>query len=103
MAVEERLEVVVAVIGDLCRVEDRVYIWHGLRKARACLVIDDSDALLAVGWVGDAVETVDDAAYDRLAPRHVGRLFQAQNGEGCQAAVCLDEEPQVSYDDLTVD
>ena len=59
-AVEEGLEVVVAVVGDIGGIEDGGDIGEVLQSAGACLVIDDADTVLACLGVGDAVETVDD-------------------------------------------
>lgn len=103
VAVEEGLKVVVAVVGNLGRVEDGVDVGHGPEVAGAGLVVDDADAVEACLWVDNAVETVDVAADDGAAPRHFYALLEAEDGEGRQSAVGLDEQPHVSDNDLAVD
>ena len=65
VAVEEGLEVIIAVVGNLGWVEDCIDVRHGLRTAGTGLVVDYTDALLAADRVGDAVETVDDTSCGR--------------------------------------
>jgi hypothetical protein len=103
MAVEEGLKVVVAVVGNLRGVEDGIDVWHGTEMTNSCLVVDDADTILACGGVSDAIETVDDAAYLCLIPRHGNGMLEAEDGEGRQTAVGLDEQTYVADDDLAVD
>ena len=103
MAVEEGLKVVVAVVGNLRGVEDGIDVWHGTEMTSSCLVVDDADTILARDWVGNAVETVDDAANLCLTPRHRDGMLKAEDGEGRQTAVGLDEQTYVADDDLAVD
>lgn len=69
----------------------------------ARLVVDDTDELLAVEGVCDAVETVDESSGDGSAPGHVDGQFEAKNGEGCQTAVCFDKQAYVADEYLAVD
>ena len=56
--VEQGLQVVVAMVGRAVGTEDGVDVGRrGLQPSAACLVVDDADALAAVG--ADAVEAVD--------------------------------------------
>ena len=103
VAVEEGLEVVVAVVGDLGGVEDGIDVGQGTEMTGSGLVVDDTDAFFASGRVGDAVETVDDATHHAVAPGHGDGELEAEDGEGGQAAVGLDEQADVADDDLTVD
>ena len=69
----------------------------------ARLVVDDTDELLAVEGVCDAVETVDESSGDGSAPGHVDGQFEAKNGEGCQTAVCFDKQAYGADEYLAVD
>ena len=62
VAVEEGLEVIVAVIGDVGWIEDGSDVGQGLQSVGTCLVVDHADTVLARLRIGDAVEAVDDAA-----------------------------------------
>ena len=108
ITVEEGLEVVVAMVFQTLWVEDGIDISERLQTAAACLVVDDADALLAVGG-GDQVEAVDGATDGYLRAsrghtvRHLDEIFEAEDGEGRQPAVDLEELMEVTDDDFTVD
>ena len=103
VAVEEGLEVVVAVVGDLGGGEDGIDVGQGTEMAGSGLVVDDTDAFFATDGIGDAVETVNDATHHAVAPGHGDGELEAEDGEGGQAAVGLDEQADVADDDLTID
>ena len=67
------------------------------------LVVYDADTFFSADGIGDAVKTVNDATNLCLSPRHVYALFEAEDGEGRQTAVGLDEQTYVFDDDLAVD
>lgn len=103
VTIEEGLEVVIAVVGNLGRVEDRIDIGHGTEMTGTGLVVDDTDAFLAADGIGDAVETVDVTTDDGLVPWHVYTLLKTEDGEGGQTTVGLDEQTHILDNHLTVD
>ena len=103
VAVEECLEVIIAVVGNLCGVEDGFDIGHRTEMTGTGLVVDDADALLTSSEVGDTVETVDDTTDLCLSPRHGYTFFEAEDGERCQTAVGLDKQTHIFDHHLAVD
>ena len=103
ITVEEGLEVIIAVVGNLGGVEDSIDIGHRTEMAGTGLVVDDTNALLAADGIGDAVETVDITTCNAVAPRYLHALLEAENGKGRQAAIGLDEQTHIADDDLAVD
>ena len=59
VTIEEGLEVVIAVVGNLGGIEDGINIGHRTEMTGPRLVVDDTDALLAADGIGDTVEAVD--------------------------------------------
>ena len=88
--------------GNLCGVEDGVDVGHRTEATAASLVVDNPDTFLATHGVCDAVETVNDTSHEGVAPRHPYALLDAEDGEGRQTAVGLNEQPHVFNDDLAV-
>ena len=103
MAVEEGLEIIVTVVGNLGGIEDGLGVGHGTEMTGTGLVVDDADTFFATDGIGNAVKTVNDTTNLCLSPRHVYALFKAEDGEGRQTAVGLDEQAYVFDDDLAVD
>ena len=103
VAVEESLEVIIAVVGNLGGVEDGVDIGHGTEMTGTSLVVDDTDALLAADGIGDAVETVDITTCNAVAPGNLHALLEAEDREGCQATIGLDEQTHIADDDFAID
>ena len=100
-------------VVDAGGVEDGLYVGQILLAAPAGLVVDHADALAAGGGVGDAVEAVDDAADgsgERLLVADGGNgiwhrdfLLKAEDGEGREPAVGLQQLAHIADDDLAVD
>ena len=103
VTIEEGLEVVIAVVGDLGGIEDGIDIGHRTEMTGTGLVVDDTDAFLAADGIGDAVETVDVTTDDGLVPWHVYTLLKTEDGEGGQTTVGLDEQTHILDNHLTVD
>ena len=103
VTVEEGLEVVVAVLLNVGRVEDGVDIGQRFQAAGARLVVDHADALFASDGVIDHVETVDKSTYLHVAQHHADRMFEAEDGERRQTTVEFQKLMDVMDDDLTVD
>ena len=61
MAVEEGLQVVVAMILETLLGEDGVDIGDGFQSLASRFVVDDTDALVSI-WRRDAVKTVDESS-----------------------------------------
>ena len=106
--VEEGLEIVVAMVLQTFWGEDGIDVGEGFQPVAAGLVVDNADALGAVGD-GDEVEAVDGAADVEplagggYAVRHLDQTLEAEDGEGRQATVDLEELMDVVDDDLAVD
>ena len=103
VAVEEGLKIVVTMVGYLSGVEDGFDVWHWLQTTGTGLVVDHPYALLSAGSVGDAVQTVNDSADGGITPGHVDGVLKAEDGEGRQETVGLDEQTHVLDDHLAVD
>ena len=103
MAVEKGLEIIVAVVGNLCGIEDSLDVGHGTEMTGTGLVVDDADTFFATDRIGNAVKTVNNTTNLCISPRHVYALFEAEDGEGRQTAVGLDEQVHIFDDDLAVD
>ena len=103
MAVEEGLEIVDTVVGNLGGIEDSLNVGHGTEMTGTGLVVDDADTFFATDRIGNAVKTVNNTTNLCISPRHVYALFEAEDGEGRQTAVGLDEQAYVFDDDLAVD
>jgi len=103
VAVEEGLKIVIAVVGDLRRVEDGINIGHGTEMTGTGLVVDDTDALFAADGIRDAVEAVDDTTGNGIAQGHVDGELKAEDSEGRQTTVGLNKQTYITNDDLAVD
>ena len=103
VTIEESLEVIVAVVGNLGGIEDSVDIGHRTEMTGTSLVVDDANALLAADGIGNAVETVDITTSNAVAPRYLYALLEAENGKGRQATIGLDEQSHIADNDLAVD
>ena len=103
VAVEEGLEVVVAVFLDVGGVEDGVDIGQGFQAAGTGLIVYDSDVILACFWIGHHIEAVDEASNLPVAQLVGDGLFEAEDGEGREAAIEFEQLAHVADDDFAID
>ena len=113
VAVDEGLQVVVAVVLDVVGVEDGLDVGQVFLAKGTGLVVDDADTVAACLGIDDGVEAVDDACDggdDGLGAvggsdvaLHADGFLETEDGEGRQAAVVLEQLTDIADDDLTVD
>ena len=103
VAVEEGLEIVVAVFLDVGGVEDGVDIGQGFQAARASLIVYDSDEVFASFRIGHHVEAIDETTNLPTAEVVGHGLFEAEDGEGREATIEFEQLAHVTDDDLAID
>ena len=102
VGIDERLQVVVGMFVDVVGLEDGIDVGQRLQAFAARLVVDHSDVLV-VDEVESVDATADGGGLELTIERALDVALEAEDGEGCQAAVDGDELTEVVDDDLAID
>ena len=103
MAVEEGLQVIVAMTGDVGGVENGIDVRKVFLSMESRFIVNHAYAFKTGLRVGNLIETVYDAANLHILSIKCDRLLKAQDLERGMAAVSLEELTHISDDDFTVD
>ena len=110
MAVEEGLEVIVAMVLQTLLGKDGIHIGKGFMLSTAGLIIYHANLICTIGG-GDAVQTVDSSSKHRrkgfVAHRysefHLHEFLESEDGERRQTEVYLEQLTDIFDDYLAVD
>ena len=87
VTIEESLQIVVAVIGNVGCIKDGIHICQILVLTGSGFVVDDADAILAGFRIRYHIQTVNVSANDRIAVRHIHTFLESDDGERRQFPV----------------
>lgn len=99
--IKEGLQIIVAVVGHILRLEDGFNVWKRTWLVAARLIVDDSNALHAV--LHDAVKTVNTSADADVRGCAIYVAFQADDAERSLSLVDSEQLTEVMDDDLAAD